>query len=82
MENNQELLKRIAYCVAAALVVYYAGDSISEQFHFQLLDKYHPWVKENKIQSIAVISAVFFGISLALFPIPQENKLNEPDFLN
>jgi hypothetical protein len=29
-----------------------------------------------------VISAVFFGISLALFPIPQENKLNEPDFLN
>jgi hypothetical protein len=82
MEDNQELLKRIAYCVAAALVVYYAGNSVSEQYHFQLLEKYQPWMEENKIQAIAFLSAVFFGVSLALFPIPQEDKLSEPDFLN
>ena len=80
MEENKKLLTRIAYCAAAALVIYYAGNSVSEQYHFRMLEKYRPWMEENKIQAIAVISAVLFGVSLALFSIPQEEKPLEPDF--
>ena len=29
-------------------------------------------VKENKVQAIAILAALLFGASLALFPLPEE----------
>ncbi len=80
MEENKELLTRIAICVVAAFIVYYAGDRISDQFHFSFLDKSKPWLAENKIQVVAVVAAILFGISMAAFPLPSEQTAEEPDF--
>ncbi len=82
MEDNKELLTRIAVCAMAAYMIYYSGNRLSEQFHIEALEKYRPWLDENKIQAIAVMTAVIFGASLSLFPLPvQENKeQEEPEF--
>ena len=80
MEENKELLTRIAYCVVAALVIYYAGDKVSGLHRLELLDKYKPWIEENKIQAIAVVTAVLFGLSLAFFPIPPEATEENENF--
>jgi hypothetical protein len=77
MEEKKELLTRIACCVVAALVVYYIGDEMSEHVHIELLEKYKPWLEENKIQAIAIVTAVLFGLSLAAFPLPPEEKEEE-----
>lgn len=83
MEENKELLSRIAACVVAALILYYAGDKLSQQLHLSLWEKYRPWLEENKIQAVATVAAVLFGLSLAVFPVPPEEKEQEeeePDF--
>ena len=80
MDENKELLTRIAICVVAALILYYAGDKISGQFHIPLWEKYKPWLTENKIQVVAVAAAIMFGISMAAFPLPAEQKEEEPVF--
>jgi len=80
MEENKELLTRIAICVVAALMIYYVGDKISSQFQFGLWEKYRPWLEENKIQAVAVVAAILFGVSMAAFPLPSEQKEEEPDY--
>ncbi|MPM55802.1 hypothetical protein SDC9_102599 [bioreactor metagenome] len=73
--DKKELLTRIAVCVVAALVLYYILDEASEKVHLDILVKYRPWLKENKVQAIAVIAAVLFGLSLAMWPM-EEEKIN------
>lgn len=81
MEDNKELITRIAVCVVIALIVYYAGDKIFGKMHMELWDKYKPWLEENKLQAIAILTAVLFGVSLAAFPLSKEEKEEEePDY--
>jgi len=80
MEDNKELITRIAVCVVAALILYYAGDKILGQFHLELWEKNKPWLEANKIQAIAIVTAVLFGASLAVFPLPPEEKDEELDY--
>lgn len=82
MEENKELITRVAVCVVAALIVYYGVDKLGDSLHMELLDKYRPWLTENKVQAVAAIAAVFFGISTAAFPLPlkQEEIPVEPNY--
>ncbi len=80
MEDNKELLTRIAVCVVAALILYYAGEKNFRSVPFELLEKYKPWLEENKIQAVAIVAAVIFGISMAAFPLPAEQKEEELDY--
>jgi len=77
--DKKELLTRISVCVVAALVLYYILDEASEKVHLDILMRYRAWLKDNKVQAIAVIAAVLFGLSLALWPMEEETHIeNEP----
>ncbi|NLF34820.1 MAG: hypothetical protein GX585_02520 [Clostridiales bacterium] len=72
--ENKELITRLAYCIVAALVVYYAGDKALEHFQPAGLEKYRPWLTQNKIQAVAVITAVLLGVSLAVWPLEEKKE--------
>ncbi len=72
--DKKELLTRIAVCAVAAIILYYILDETSEKVHLDILVKYRPWLKENKVQAIAVIAAVLFGLSMAMWPLEEEKK--------
>lgn len=75
-ENKQESMTRLAVCVVAALLVYSAADKLAEGGKLPIPERYLCWFQENKVQAIAVIGAVIFGLSLALWPV--EKKEEEP----
>ena len=61
-------LTRLAVCVVIGVAAIYAAEKLCEGRHFPLWDKYGPWILENKVQAIAVLAAVLYGASLALWP--------------
>lgn len=71
-ENKQEMITRLACCAVAALILYYALEKYGDKLHIELLDQYMPWLRENKVQAIAIAAAVLFGASLAVFPLEKE----------
>ena len=74
-ENKGELVTRLACCTVAALIVCYGAEKYGEVLHLSLLDPYLPWLRENKIQAVAIAAAVLFGASLALFPLEKSSGL-------
>lgn len=76
--NKQETMTRLAICVVAALIIWSACDKLGDKVKYPLVEQYLPWLRENKVQAIAILAAVFFGLSLALWPVEKE-KLPEPD---
>ena len=71
--SNLDSLTRLAVCVVVAVAAVYAAEKLCEGNHFSLWEKYGPWILDNKVQAIAVLSAVLYGASLALWP---EEKYN------
>ena len=65
---NRDTLTRLAVCVVIAVAAVYAAEKLCEGKHFPLWDKYGPWILQNKVQAIAVLAAVLYGASLALWP--------------
>lgn len=63
-----EQVSRLAVCAVVAVAAVYAAEKLCEGKHYPLWEKYGPWLKENKVQAIAVAAAVLYGISLALWP--------------
>ena len=61
-------LTRLAVCAAAAVAILYAVEGLCEGKNWPFWAKYGPWVKENRVQAIAVVAAVLYGASLALWP--------------
>lgn len=76
--DKQEAVTRIAICVVAALLLYGAADKLGESGKFNLPEKYLCWLKENKVQAIAVAAAVLYGVSLAVWPM-EKKGLPEDD---
>ena len=70
-DNKQEMVTRLACCVVAALILYYAVEKYAGKLNIPLLDQYRPWLEQNKIQAIAIVAAVLFGVSLAVFPLEK-----------
>ena len=65
-------MTRLAVCVVVAIAAVYAADKLCEGRGYPLWEKYSPWLKDNKVQAIAVAAAVLYGASLALWP--QEGR--------
>ncbi len=68
-------MTRLAVCVVVAVGVVYAAEKLCQGKGYPLWEKYGPWLKDNKVQAIAIAAAVLYGASLALWP--QENREEE-----
>lgn len=65
-------MARLAVCVVAAIGVVALAEKLLEGADIPLWKKYGPWIKENKTQAIAILAALLYGASLALWP--EEKK--------
>lgn len=76
MERRQtgEQLTRLVVCAVIAVAAVYAGEKLCEGKSYPLWEKYGSTLTENKVQTVAVLTAVLYGLSLALLP---EKKLGE-----
>ncbi len=61
-------MTRLALCAVIAAAAVYAGEKLCEGKRWPLWDKYGPWILENKVQAIAILAAVLYGASLAIWP--------------
>ncbi len=69
---------RLTLCVVAAVGVVYAAESWCQGKELPLWERYGPWIKDNKLQAIALAAAVLYGLSLALWP-EEEKKGGAPE---
>lgn len=76
-DDKQTLLIRIAICVVAAIFLYGAAEKLADSGKINIPEKYLCWFRDNKTQAIAVVAAVLYGVSLALWP--GEKALDEED---
>ena len=67
-KKSTEPMTRLALCAVVAVAVIYAAEKLFEGKHWPLWDKYGPWILENKVQATAILAAVLYGASLALWP--------------
>lgn len=70
--EKQALASRAAICAAAAWVLYRSGGPICAALKLTLWEEHRPWLEKNKVQAVAIVAAVLFGLSLALFPVGEE----------
>lgn len=66
--KSTDAMTRLALCAVVAVAAVYAAEKLCEGKHWPLWDKYGPWILENRVQSIAILAAVLYGASLALWP--------------
>lgn len=71
----QELIKkpiepmtRLALCAVVSVAAIYAAEKLCEGKSWPLWDRYGPWILENRAEAIAILAAVLYGASLALWP--------------
>ena len=67
-KTSADAMTRLALCAVVAVGAVYAAEKLCEGKGFPLWDKYGPWILENKVQAIAILAAVLYGASLALWP--------------
>ena len=67
--DKRETVTRLAVCVVIALAICLGGEKLCTALKLPLWEKYGHWLERNKIQSIAVVAAVIFGISLLVAPL-------------
>jgi len=74
-------MARLAICAAIAAAAVYAAEKLCEGKPYPLWQKYGPWLKENKVQAIAIGAALLYAASLALLPErPPQKPEEEPGF--
>lgn len=61
-------MTRLAICAVVAVAVIYAGEKLCTGKNWPLWEKYGPWILENRAEAIAILAAVLYGVSLALWP--------------
>ena len=77
--NKQEMVTRLAVCVVVALILYYGGEKLCAAAKLPLWEQYRPWLEQNRMQAIAIVAAVLFGVSLAVLPLSgQEAAAQAP----
>lgn len=83
LERRQtgEQLTRLVVCAVIAVAVVYAAEKLCEGKSYPLWETYGSVLMENKVQTIAVLTAVLYGLSLALLPEKRLDKdVQEEDF--
>lgn len=67
-DGKQQTVTRLVLCVALAVGLYAVAGKLPA------LEPYRPWLEAHKVQAIAVAAAVLFGVSLAVFPLPDREE--------
>ena len=75
-ENKRDTAVRLAWCGVIALIICYGAEKLGEGLRLPLWEEYGHLLKENKVQAVAILAALLFGASLALFP-PQDEEGHE-----
>lgn len=77
-ENRRDTAVRLACCTVIALILCYGAEKLGEGLSLSLWEEHGHWLKENRVRAAAVLAAVLFGVSLALFP-PQEEDCGDAE---
>ena len=72
-ENKRDTAVRLACCAVIALIICYGAEKLGEGLRLPLWEEHGHLLKENKVQAVAILAALLFGASLALFP-PQDEE--------
>lgn len=64
-----ETLTRLVICLVLSSLLYLGGEWLCSAHKIPLWEEYHPWLEDNKVQAIAVLTAVLFGLSLLVLPL-------------
>ena len=75
-ENRGDSAVRLACCAVIALIICYGAEKLGEGLKLPLWEEHGHLLKENKVQAIAILAALLFGASLALFP-PRDKECHE-----
>ena len=75
-QEKPQTLARLALCVIIAAAVYAAADKFGDKL--PLPERCRPWLEKNKVQAIAVLAAVLFGLSLIILPSPRQAQTVPP----
>ncbi|SBV96488.1 conserved hypothetical protein [uncultured Eubacteriales bacterium] len=75
MDDKQGTVTRIAICAVAAFLLYTALEKLGDDEKLPMIGQYMPWIKENKVQAIAIAGAVLYGVSLAVWPLEEKKPL-------
>ena len=73
-ENRRDTAVRLACCAVIALIICYGAEKLGEHLKLPLWEEHGHLLKENKVQAVAILAALFFGASLALFPPAEEDR--------
>lgn len=71
-ENRRDTAVRLACCTVIALIICYGAEKLGEQLKLPLWEEHGHLLKDNRVQAAAILAALLFGASLALFPAPEE----------
>ncbi len=66
--ENGDQIARLAVCAVIGAAAVYAAERLCEGKEIPLWEKYGPWIVQNRVQAAAVLAAVLYGASLALWP--------------
>ncbi len=61
-------MTRLAVCAVIGVGIVYAAERLCAGKNIPLWEKYGPWITENRVQAVAIVAAVLYGVSLALWP--------------
>lgn len=73
-------MTRLAVCAVIGIGLVYAAEQLCAGKNIPLWEKYGPWITENKVQAVAIVAAVLYGVSLALWPAEQTPPPEAPGF--
>ena len=73
--DRKQAAGRLMLCGGLAAVLYGGAVKLSA------LEEHRPWLEEHRLEVGAVTAAVLFGLSLLVFPLPEEceEEEEEPD---
>ena len=75
-QSRQPVLSRLAVSVIMAAGLYAAWSRWGERL--PLPDWCAAWLRENKVQAVALLAAAIFGLSLAVLPPPRGERPAPP----
>jgi len=66
--DKEALVRRLGLCAAAAVGLYAALERLGPSAAPELWARYGEWICGHKVQSIALLAAVLWALSMAVWP--------------
>lgn len=81
IHHKGETILRLGVCLTLSLALYYGGEKLCTAQEIPLWERHRPWLEENRVQAIATLTALLFGISLVALPSKKEEDCPPEDFI-